>query len=76
LDTGYVSQKYKDWLSVSANGCYLVLCPDPLLPRPSHTCEEGLVFWATYLVTWGGANLGFEITNQNAEDLITIALRK
>ena len=46
------------------------------MPRPSHTCEEGLVFWATFLVTWSGADLGFEITNQIAEDLIIIAWRK
>ena len=45
------------------------------VPRPSRTCEEGLVFWATFLVTWGGADLEFEITNQIAEALI-IAWRK
>ena len=26
-----------------------------LVPRPSWKVKEGLVFWATFLVTWGGA---------------------
>ena len=34
------------------------------------------MFRVTFLVTWGGADLGFEITNQIAEDLIIIARRK
>ena len=53
--------------------------PDPLrkaesslVPIPSRMCKEGLVFCATFFVTWGGADLGFEITNQIAEDLIII----
>ena len=44
----------------------LVSCPDP--PR---TCEkEGLVFWATFLVKWGGVAPRSESSNQTAERVI------
>jgi len=48
---------------------------DPsLVPRPSRMCEECLVFWATFHVTWGGADIRFEI-NQIAKDLIDVSDR-
>ena len=44
----------------------LVSCPDP-----SRTCEkEGLVFWATFLVKWGGVAPRGESSNQIAERVI------
>lgn len=42
----------------------LVLCPTLC------TCEGGLVFCATPLVTRGRTDFGFEITNQIAADLV------
>ena len=40
-------------------------------PPSSHTCEkEGLVFWATFLVTWGRVAPRSESLNQIAEHMI------
>ena len=47
---------------------YVVSCPDSLARAKRVWCSE-----QTFLVTWGRADLGFEITNQIAEDLIIIA---
>ena len=44
----------------------VISCPDP-----PHTCKkEGLVFWATFLVKWGGVALQCESSNQIAECVI------
>lgn len=54
----------------------MVTAISSLMPRPStrakrvHTCEEGL---SNILVTRSGADLGFEMTNQTAEDVIMFA---
>jgi len=42
-----------DWCCWTEWGWLARLLPSSLVPRPSHTCEEGLVFWATFLVPWG-----------------------
>ena len=43
-------------------------------PAPPHTWEkEGLVFWATFLVTWGGVAPWSERSNQIAECIIICA---
>ena len=51
---------------VTENLTVLVLCPDPPC-----TCEkEGLVFWAIFLVKWGGVAPRSERSNQIAERII------
>ena len=46
-------------------------------PAPPHTCEkEGLVFWTTFLVTWGGVAPLSESLNQILERIIICAWHK
>ena len=48
-----------------------------LMPRPSRTCEkEGLVFWATFLITWCRVAPQSEGSNQILERIIVCAWRK
>lgn len=48
------------FITTSQQSCAKTLC----------TFEEGLVFLAASTVTWGRADLGFEISNHITEDLI------
>ena len=41
-----------------------------LYPHPHCTCKEDLVFWATFLVTWGRVAPRSESSNQIAECII------
>ena len=46
-------------------------------PAPPRTCEkEGLVFWTTFLVTWGGVAPRSEGLNQILERIIICAWHK
>ena len=58
---------FNEWQPATPVGTNLVSCPDPL-----HMQSVSGVL-STVLVAWGRADLGFEITNQIAEDLIIFA---
>jgi len=54
--------------------CFSAYVPlTSLVPYTLCTCEGGLVFCATSLVTRGRTDFGFEITNQIAENMIIFA---
>ena len=67
------SSHYRSWVCI----VFLSSATFPSVPRPSHMCEkEGLVFWVTFLVTWGRVATWSESSNQILECIIICAWRK